>query len=736
MATEPESSPAGRASRRPTSSGDSGGSSTAPSTSSDSPPRSSVPDLSAATEFSLRTLADAPVDDDAGDRFGYGDIADGLARLIDGEETATPLTIALSAPWGAGKTSLLRLVENRVVRQRVARQEAPAIVVWFNAWMHDAAPNLSAALAADIARHATRCRDPWTRLWHPLPSSMLSPQERARRRFWLGAAAVAIAAAIYPLVSFLVGPSHGDITKVRAAFGASAVGWFALIWGISVLRPRVQRSVAAVAAFVDDPRSAAATGSMTEVSAQLGQLIREAQDGVRRAWRKPERPRFVVIVDDLERCQPPKAVDMCEVAAQLLDHPDVITVLVGDQRIIAASAEIKYRDAVDQFSREADFTAEGFGRFFMQKVVQFELELPPIAEDRLRTMARSAPASGSLYGSGADRSTPMPSLLRRLLRSPGTIAFAVVPVLVALGLLLIFVPGDKPALLAALLGAVGACIIGIPATVTVLGYRRRRIEQLRAQVDGLVDNVISDVLSDPASPKDSDAQVAEVSGRVERDMNDRYGPRRIWRRTLLRHAWDMTSSEELLRRLQLRAAADEETRKNAEAVILDLLPALPRTAKRLLNRLYFLLVVAYNRNLIARGRVSAEQLGKWAVLLDRWPEAGKAIIRNPPLAGELEEAAGQESRFQSLCAEYQPPLARDLSSLRKFSQTGHKLAAAALYLAYLDADVTPRAPGSPANGQATAAGPEAAPAPAEDESPAPARARMSVKQRGPKTPVA
>src|ERR1700691_180809 len=147
MAEAPPSAAPERESRRPASSGDSGGSSAASSASSDSGPRSPTPASSArAAPFPLRTLADAPVDDDAADRFGYADIADGLALLIDGGETATPLTIAVSAPWGAGKTSLLRLVENRVVRQRVARHEAPAIVVWFNAWMHDAAPNLSAAL--------------------------------------------------------------------------------------------------------------------------------------------------------------------------------------------------------------------------------------------------------------------------------------------------------------------------------------------------------------------------------------------------------------------------------------------------------------------------------------------------------------------------------------------------------------------------------------------------------------
>ena len=192
--------------RRPPSSGDSGASSPPPSAST-GPQPSSAAKASSAAEFRLWTLADAPVHDDAADRLGYGDIADGLARLIDGEETATPLTIALSAPWGAGKTSLLRLVEDRVVRQRVDRHEAPTIMVWFNAWMHDAAPNLSGALAADIARHATRCRDRWTRLRHPLPSSMLSPKERARRRFWLGAVALITSIALYLLVSLLIVPA-------------------------------------------------------------------------------------------------------------------------------------------------------------------------------------------------------------------------------------------------------------------------------------------------------------------------------------------------------------------------------------------------------------------------------------------------------------------------------------------------------------------------------------------------
>ena len=716
MAEAPQSSSESRRrDRRQAPDGDSGASSSFPGEGPGAGQPSSSADALPAAEFPLRTLADAPVDDDAADRFGYGDIADGLARLIEGEGTATPLTIAISAPWGAGKTSLLRLVENRVVRSRAAQNEAPAIVVWFNAWMHDAAPNLSAALAADIARHATRCRARWVRLWHPLPSSMLSPQERARRRFWLGAVALISSVAVYPLVSRLIGPSHADITKVRAASGAWAVGWFALLAGVSFLWPRVQRSVAAVAAFVDDPRSAAATGSMAEVSAQLGELIREAQEGMRRAWGASQRPRFVVVVDDLERCQPPKAVDVCEVAAQLLDHPDVITVLVGDLRVIAASAELKYRDAAVQFSNNADFAADGWGRFFLQKVVQFELELPPIPAERLRQLARSAPATASVHDSDAGHSVPKPPLRRRLLKNTASVTAAYatfVFLLVAFLVLLTSNRQSRASLLVPTLIANGTAIIAILTAWYLLTRRRRRIEDLLREVDSLVENVISDVLTQPDAPAASEDLEAEVMSQLA-PLTARYEQRRYWR-----YAEALVSAEQVHQRLQLHAAADEKTRVSAERAILALLPPVPRTAKRLLNRLYFLLVVAYNRNLITLGRVSAEQLGKWAVLLDRWPEAGRAIIKNPQLAKSLEDKAKQEDEFASLCSAYTPPLASDLASLRAFFQSDPKLAAAACYLVYLDANVEFPAPsGAPVTGPAAGAEP-AAVAPADHAAPA------------------
>jgi hypothetical protein len=582
-----------------------------------------------------------------------------------------------------------------VVRRRAARGEAPAIVVWFNAWMHDAAPNLSAALAADIARHATRCRDPLTRIWHPLPTSMLSPKERARRRFWLAVVALAAAALIYPFVSSWVAPKGGDVTKVRAVFGASAVGWFAVLWGVSVLWPRVRRSVAAVAAFVDDPRSAAATGSMTEVAAQLGELIREAQDGVRRIWAARERPRFVVVIDDLERCQPPKAVDMCEVAAQLLDHPGVITILVGDLRVIAVSAELKYKDAADRFSADADFAVGGWGRFYLQKVVQFELELPPITRERLRHLTRSVPTAAG--PSGSEPGIPRPPLRRRL---PLVALLVSAPAFV---IVFWFFPDSAvpAAIVSAALGvAVSWLVAGAAFTAPVrwLSYRRRRISAFRDEVGQLRDNVISDAFDADRYATSSTDLEDEVTRKISAATAE-YQAREYWQ-----YAQELVSAEEIHRRLQVRAAADDETLNHAVKAIEGLLPALPRTAKRLLNRLSFLLVVAYNRDLMKLDVVTAERLGKWALLQDQWPDVAKAIIKNPQLAETLENAAENQDEFAKACTDCVPPLVSDQALLREFFGSDHKLAPAVYHLVYLDANV--KAEERPSQPEAASAAPD------------------------------
>jgi hypothetical protein len=336
----------------------------------------------------LRTLSDKPLDDDAGDRLGFAGYADALSELLDHPDTDTPLTIAISAQWGAGKTSLAKMVEIRLKQRPTERGDPPHVTCWFNAWMHDDAPHLGAAFAAEVAKQADRYRPMWRRVISPLPSAMLSPEERWRRRLGIAMLSIIVAVAIALLpgtgqaLRQVFAPKAAVADRLQELFG-SAAGAAILGFVVFAASRKFYGIAQAAARFVDDPRSEAAKGAMQDVSIQLGQLVQQATR-VPRQWLVLPRParRLVIFVDDLERCRPPRAVEVCEVASQLLGHPNVVTVLIADMATIATSAEIKYAELEHVRANASGGSADrlppgAYGRLYLQKIVQIQFNLPP-----------------------------------------------------------------------------------------------------------------------------------------------------------------------------------------------------------------------------------------------------------------------------------------------------------------------------------------------------------------------
>src|SRR4051812_48100750 len=164
-------------------------------------------------------LADTPLRDPALDGFGFVAFANALCLVADHEHTATPLTIAVSAPWGGGKTSVGGMLQT-LLERRVARRhgDRPRLVCWFNAWEHEDAEHLGAALAGAVAREASRRRVWWRRALFPLPSAMLESGERLRRTL--------VSAALCLVVAIAVAIKQPDLPLIGtdAARGAGAVG--------------------------------------------------------------------------------------------------------------------------------------------------------------------------------------------------------------------------------------------------------------------------------------------------------------------------------------------------------------------------------------------------------------------------------------------------------------------------------------------------------------------------------
>ena len=110
--------------------------------------------------------------------------------FIRNPQTEPPVTIAVTGPWGSGKTSLMNILRD-LLREHDARP------VWFNAWHHQKEEHLLAALIENIRQQAIPSIGTWAGLFFRL--------RLLRRRFVgrLGVLLVLLAAALFFVGSYL-----------------------------------------------------------------------------------------------------------------------------------------------------------------------------------------------------------------------------------------------------------------------------------------------------------------------------------------------------------------------------------------------------------------------------------------------------------------------------------------------------------------------------------------------------
>ncbi|MGB0652854.1 MAG: KAP family P-loop NTPase fold protein [Thermoplasmatota archaeon] len=342
----------------------------------------------------LHQLSDHAVANADQDVLGYNAYADALAALIEDRRTDTPLTIAVNAPWGVGKTSLANLVRDRLAyRNRVAAQadEAPPyLIVDFNAWQHDDSGDLGQALLASVLRSARARWTPRRRLFNQLPLEFQVGPERGRSYVQAAAGAGLLALAGFGVagqaLSWLGTAEGARFISLFAGGSPTLSAWLlnlAAVGGGSQL-PRLQRLRSALAAFAHNPEHEADTGALEAMRSELREHLRQAL---------PEGGRLVVFIDDLERCRPPGAADVLEFVNQVLAGPEVVVVVMAEMSGVAAQVAVKYERLARTYRPGGDVVPDDdpsgslvFGRRYLQKIVQLQVNLPHPSSSRLQSL--------------------------------------------------------------------------------------------------------------------------------------------------------------------------------------------------------------------------------------------------------------------------------------------------------------------------------------------------------------
>ena len=398
-------------------------------------------------ESSPFVASDSPTFDD---ELGYDIYAHAIYKFLTSEFTNPPLTISIQAPWGGGKSSLMRMVQYKM-DPKAAKQEFEAAItdsqsitvkqvldkikngheepfefhlqpsenkqcltVWFNAWKYEDTEQVWAGLADAIIRQITNRLSLEDRIdfWIEFNRDRLESLELEKslegkiRKTWVGSIrrwvwTYASGFGAAGLTTFLESVSNEVTAGIGIVSSLVAVGqttWQKVSANASV-NDQLAEENDLIQDFLHIPDYTSKLGFAHSVEDDLRRVLKvisDNQDLVARKKSKGQTPQsqddkiqVVVFIDDLDRCKPDKVAQVVGAVNRFIssDLLKCYFILGMDTEIVAAALEASHKDVIENLPKYS--TRRNVGWKFMDKFVQLPVVLPPPESGNVKTFVET-----------------------------------------------------------------------------------------------------------------------------------------------------------------------------------------------------------------------------------------------------------------------------------------------------------------------------------------------------------
>lgn len=346
------------------------------------------------------------------DLLQYETYASIIARLITSKLSEPPFNISIVAPWGKGKTSLMRFIEKKINHNLDNREKEDIKVsyrslipwllakgrrrfdkplenpvIWFNAWKFQKSEQVWAGLADEIIRQL---------------ASQLEPVNR--QKFWLGLnlsridiskvkwelALTCIRKVVVPILYLCIGVllsyilTSGSFTMLLPEFirdSRAAIIALPIIAGVIAAVRKLNIEISKppdidFSKFLSRPKYRSKTGYLHEVEDDLKNALKLAVNKDKPA---------VIFIDDLDRCSPNVIADVVEAINAFMtgELSNCYFIIGQDPRIVTASLDAAYEKISAKLGKlESEHST--IGRFFLEKFSQLTINLPVLSDNLKR----------------------------------------------------------------------------------------------------------------------------------------------------------------------------------------------------------------------------------------------------------------------------------------------------------------------------------------------------------------
>ena len=253
------------------------------------------------------SIIDVPRKPSQADLFGIQVYQDALIKYI--RLTDTPITIALQGEWGSGKTSLM----NQLRYNLCDEEGAPYYAIWINTWQY---------------------------------SLMKTPQQS--------------------IISILEGIINqiGQLNPSRHKWEESKKKIGGVFKKMATIGTKVAAGVVGVEGDVvnDIFNSDNSESDIAQLKDEIARLIDDAlaQDSTKQG--------FTFYIDDLDRIDPPVAVEILELLKNIFDLEKCVFILAIDYDVVIKGLKPKFGELTE--SNEREF------RSFFDKIIQLPFSMP------------------------------------------------------------------------------------------------------------------------------------------------------------------------------------------------------------------------------------------------------------------------------------------------------------------------------------------------------------------------
>jgi predicted KAP-like P-loop ATPase len=287
------------------------------------------------------------------DFLGFDVHAELIKELIK-DEKMLPLTIGLFGDWGSGKSSILEVIKKEI------EKEPKTACLYFNGWVFEGYDDAKAALLEAILK-----------------------EFKNEKKF--GAEIKDDIKKLFNSVNWMRVVGFGLKNIALPVTAAYMTGGLSLIPQLVIGLKDAASNPEELAAKIKDCDAEAFINQFLKESeaSDKFEMIRKFRNDFEEMLRKSKIEKFVVIIDDLDRCLPDRIIDNLEAIKLFLNVKNTAFIIAADPRIVRHAIEYRYKDQIlDPNTENAN---DRIVNDYLEKLIQIPYSLPKLSDSEVET---------------------------------------------------------------------------------------------------------------------------------------------------------------------------------------------------------------------------------------------------------------------------------------------------------------------------------------------------------------